>query len=565
LLAALPEGAEQNSFQVQDRRWEPGLYCGQAPTPPQLVGASAVADPHLTTFDGARYDLMDLGEFVAVRDPQGGLEVQDRTQPYDHATSGITAVAIGTGDHRITVTTGGIHDSTWMVRLDGTVTTANRFPAGDVSVTVGTAPAGAGADATAGQTLTAVWPDGSTVRVTGCCGMWLDVRLPPQRAARMVGLLGNGDGNIADDLRLPDGTRAAGPDETYAHAWYVTDKTSLFDYDAGKTTESYRGPLPPLPPVPTDAQRQQCADALGATANGADLQDCAYDVAATSDAGMVGQYVTAVAVRAASGTGAPVAASTASTAPSSSSVPAATGVATAPGPQAGNTPWLTLTGSVVNDNSIPFGAQPPAPVTGSIQLPKDTVLVVKAARCLPKADVQVSVSVHGDPGNSPSTTVYACDPSHFESYDATAHATVTDGEVYVMITTAGTYDLKVFTYYGTAIQVSVAFYADPTPTVVSTQDIAAKGYTGTLSGIGDTVVATVVSRNGGAWKLTGGGTLCRAFSSAFRLAEPGPTNIGADCWHSPGPTIGIPITSGTPYLIFSRDAGSQQISLVPAS
>src|SRR5262249_39343922 len=78
---------------------------------PHMVG-----DPHITTVDGLTYDFQSAGEFVALRDSLGTLEIQTRQTPVAtngpgsaaNNTTGLstcvsvnTAVAVRVGTHRV--------------------------------------------------------------------------------------------------------------------------------------------------------------------------------------------------------------------------------------------------------------------------------------------------------------------------------------------------------------------------------------------------------------------------------------------------------------------------------
>src|SRR5262249_42231633 len=118
-----------------------------------------------------------------------------------------------------------------------------------------------------------------------------------------VGLLGPITPGGMGVPALPDGSQLpAAPDKPtrnsilygrFADAWRVTDASTLFDYDAGKTTASFTDRN-----FPTDVQLA-ALDSLPASATGPaaaacapitdpDLNaDCEFDVAATGDAGFV--------------------------------------------------------------------------------------------------------------------------------------------------------------------------------------------------------------------------------------------------------------------------------------
>jgi hypothetical protein len=65
-------------------------------------------------------------------------------------------------------------------------------------------------------------------------------------AGSVRGLLGNADGDVANDLAMPDGTVLTQPVDfdtlysTYADAWRITEPLALFDRAAGETTADYQ-------------------------------------------------------------------------------------------------------------------------------------------------------------------------------------------------------------------------------------------------------------------------------------------------------------------------------------
>ena len=131
--------------------------------------------------------------------------------------------------------------------------------------------------------------------------MSIRLRQPAEQGIGLVGRSAPGFGVP----RLPDGTALPKPfdrHETYAllyerfaDAWRVTDATTLFDYESGRTTASYTiaelsdaskvATFQDLDPAKVDAgPRGLCCRDRSST-----LRDqCAYDVAVTGDAGYVG-------------------------------------------------------------------------------------------------------------------------------------------------------------------------------------------------------------------------------------------------------------------------------------
>lgn len=572
MLFSFAAQPDKPSATVTALPWDPNKYC-HADNPPtdRAVGGSANGDPHVITYNGLHYDFMTYGEFLTSTDPAGGFTVQERHVQAGFGTA-ISAVAVGDGTHRITLTAQQIAGTAPItVEVDGQVTTATTLTTGGLSLTD---------DSTDDEpSWTIGWPDGSAVNARWADGFFLTVVPAAARRPHLQGLLGTPATTFLADLSLPDGTRAD-PTDGYAGfvaAYRVTSGTTLFDYEPGQSPDSFARPPATVPSVitPTAQVLAGCRSGLPDQATASEIEDCAYDI--TSLGGQaVARYTRAYADvtdrRAGQIVDRPDRSPASPIVVGSAAVPSASGtdtsqvpapglIATAPSAQAGGTPWLTLAGTIQDWDAAGFGRPEPA-LTGSIQLPKDTVLVIKT-QCQPTAYLSVKVALHDGSYDPPSITPFVCDPHFQPSNDA--HDTTANGEHEVMITTAGVYDLKVTTNSPTAFRTAVSFYADPTPTVLPLPNLQSKGFSGTLSGIGDTVLATVKTDQGASWKLTGGGTLCRAFNYAFVETDRGPTDIGADCWHNPDPQVGIGPGGPVPYLIFSTDPGSQQISLVPVS
>src|SRR5262249_7813779 len=119
-------------------------------------------DPHLLTFDGQRYDLQAVGEFVAARAAGTGFQVQVRQQPFpgSRLVAVNTAIAMDVAGDRVQVDLSG---STFTIEVGGRPSAA---PA--------TLPHG-GALALSAEALrpvlTVTWPDGSSAKVTAI-GSW---------------------------------------------------------------------------------------------------------------------------------------------------------------------------------------------------------------------------------------------------------------------------------------------------------------------------------------------------------------------------------------------------------
>ncbi|MEO6349985.1 MAG: hypothetical protein ABIP53_04975, partial [Candidatus Limnocylindrales bacterium] len=217
---------------------------GPGSLPPCPRGcAGSDGDPHLRTVDNVRYDLQSAGEQVLLRSPDQSIEIQARQEPRgaigDTDISTNTAVAARVNGHRVAVytSTDGL-----VVRVDGSVTElATPMDLGSGGRVVRYS-SGVEVDFADGSRLFAV------AMRSSCC---LNIVVAPSDALRKdgVGLLGNVAAGVMPVPALPDGTRLPRVEtaqdrfvalyETLAPAWLVTDATTLFDYEEGKTTSSY--------------------------------------------------------------------------------------------------------------------------------------------------------------------------------------------------------------------------------------------------------------------------------------------------------------------------------------
>ena len=280
MIFSFAASADGSSAAVTSTKWDPNRYCVRKHKKLNF-GGSSNGDPHIRTFDGLAYDFMPIGEFVATSDPRGGLMVQERHQAAGFGTS-ISAVAVGVGHRRVTLTA---HDfssaAVIVVRLDGEIVTGGQFEVDSVRVRQ------------TAEKWSFSWPDGSEVTADWQGEFFLRVSLPPERAQRAMGLLGSGDGNFLNDLSLPSGRRAILGDDPvtgFDGAWLVDQASSLFDYEAGETTQTFRKAPPRRAAKPEQADVDRCAHALGAAATSDEVHSCAYDVTATGDQRFVDKY-----------------------------------------------------------------------------------------------------------------------------------------------------------------------------------------------------------------------------------------------------------------------------------
>jgi hypothetical protein len=244
-------------------------------------GGGTVGDPHITTFDGRRYDFQAVGEFIAARDPSGGFEIQVRQQPYGNSrvVSVNTAIAMDVEGDRIQLTLSG---SGLTVFAGG-----SSYSSGQVSLR-----RGGFVDVLSGRTATVAWPDGSLASVTATASFALDLWVEPaaSRQGRLEGLLGNSSGSTKGTPSF----KALYP--AFADSWRVDMSSSLFAYAPGTTTATFTDrSLPEAAASAAGLPGRAAAEALCRQmqmTSSASLADCILDVAST------GQPAFALAARA---------------------------------------------------------------------------------------------------------------------------------------------------------------------------------------------------------------------------------------------------------------------------
>lgn len=283
-----------------------------------------VGDPHIRTVDGKSYDFQAVGEFILLRDREYGLEIQARqtpvatASPIPDAHSGLTAsvsvntaVAARVGSHQISYQPMGVQaNSPLQFFLDGKpakLSTAGiDLDGGRVSAFDANGEMGVRVDYAHGAVLTVaprLWH------------IWiLDVHVAHTQADE--GIMGS----IPEQTWLPTLPSGAtvGPMpeslheryitlyKTFADAWRVTDKSSLFVYARETSTETFTDrdwpaetppsvlkpqfqisglPLPVNIPVPEAEEicKGVTIDYLHA--------HCVFDVATTGDKGFAKAYL----------------------------------------------------------------------------------------------------------------------------------------------------------------------------------------------------------------------------------------------------------------------------------
>ena len=277
-------------------------------------------DPHLTTVDGRRYDFQGAGEFVTLRDADG-LEIQTRQSPIPTTffpgpgVDGLatcvslnTAVAARVGKHRVTYEpnlNGQPDPSGMQLRVDGVLKTLG--PAG-----LNLGGGGRIAKTSSAGGLEIDFPDETALSVTpgwwSTVGTWF-LNVDVHHTPALEGIMGAIPANSWLPA-LPDGSSMGpmpGPLHDhyielygkFANAWRVTDKTSLFDYAPGTSTDTFtikEWPLEKPPCVLPKMKPVEPASALVAERACRTITDenlhknCVFDVMVTGNIGFAKVY-----------------------------------------------------------------------------------------------------------------------------------------------------------------------------------------------------------------------------------------------------------------------------------
>lgn len=251
----------------------------------------AWGDIHVQTMDGAYYPFQAAGEFVASRSEAGDLVVQLRLEStgFSSYVSIATAVAVQVDTTRALVALG----------REPMLSVEEKAVALSVGEAVGLADGGRIERTEKGYEI--FWEDGSNLFVRVGSGH-LNAFLRPSltRQGTLSGLFGNFNGDSLDDidaLTVLVGASGGGMSPGVAavaqalmldddHAFRVEQKTSLFEYEPGQSTRTFRKPMPKrdatVAGLPVTWRRQARATCVAAGVVDPDLLEaCIVDVGYT--------------------------------------------------------------------------------------------------------------------------------------------------------------------------------------------------------------------------------------------------------------------------------------------
>ncbi len=279
-LLGLPERTHYGQIPLPDDCKPPGtdVECDVANC------ADSNGDPHLRTYDGKRYDFQAVGEFILSRQTSGTYQVQVRQEPVigSRLVAVNTAVAMQVGPDRVEIRQPG----TGLELLVG----------GEIKKWGNTGLAAGGVRIGARGTAVISWKNGprAFVRPIGRWGLHVTLEPTPEQLGRLEGLLGDFDGDSANDIK-PRGSGTPIKEPTFealypafADSWRIDAQSSLFTYDPGTATQNYTDRTFPEEEVKTDdLPSRGWAEAVCRTHGVTDaslLAGCITDVALTGQA-----------------------------------------------------------------------------------------------------------------------------------------------------------------------------------------------------------------------------------------------------------------------------------------
>lgn len=285
----------------------------------KVIGnASSWGDPHLTTFDGQKYDHHAIGEFVLTRSKDKHFEVQVREAPYGSGSSIAMniAAAMRVGNDRVAIYSQDFPDNNTQdpLRVNGKTISGEKQNL-----------SGGGFVARTGSGSYLVqWPSGEQVTVK-IFNKLVEVTPGVTEGDRgqLEGLLGNFNGNLSDDFMTRDGRVIEENKEAmniarsvlsnfdvsrwipipidplteafldsihrqFGDSWRISQTESLFDYPTGKNTDSFTNKSFPngfkilrmLAPQAVQLAEETCRKAEVPSER---LEGCLFDVAASGD------------------------------------------------------------------------------------------------------------------------------------------------------------------------------------------------------------------------------------------------------------------------------------------
>lgn len=296
-------------------------------SPGAKTKGTSYGDPHMITFDGLKYSFQTVGEFVLVKSIASNFEVQSRQGAMGPSISMNTAVAIRVGSNRVALYAKNLpdDDSSTPLRVNGKPT---RLENGSLELPGGGMVQGSGSY----YLITA--PTGEQIGVSFTGNGRMDITpYIESGSGRYVGLLGNADGSPDNDLQTRSGKKLMTKQNStygvlsqalqntlpvpvplgqaekvffevmyreFGDSWRIRQADSLFDYAAGRDTQSYTNrsfpasflSLNSFMPLQLREAEKICRQA---GVESELMEGCLFDVANTGDASFAKSAANALA------------------------------------------------------------------------------------------------------------------------------------------------------------------------------------------------------------------------------------------------------------------------------
>lgn len=281
----------------------------------QLTKGTSYGDPHMITFDGFKYSFQTVGEFTLVKSTNGNFEVQARQGSISNSVSMNTAVAMKIGNSRVALYAKNLPDSdtSTPLRVDGKPT---KLENGTLEL-----PGGGTIQGNSSYYLITA-PTGEQIGVKMGNGRMDITPYISGESGQYIGLLGNANGDPADDLQTRSGKVIPTKENStyglisealsnllpvpaplsqaekiffdivykeFGDSWRISQAESLFNYPPGKDTGTFTNRSFPnsylslnslLPP-----QIRKAEEICRQAGVESELMDgCIFDVANTGDA-----------------------------------------------------------------------------------------------------------------------------------------------------------------------------------------------------------------------------------------------------------------------------------------
>ncbi|MFD2570224.1 VWD domain-containing protein [Spirosoma soli] len=248
----------------------------------------STGDPHFATYDNATYAFRGAGEFTVTKSTTDKFEVQARQQELkslssDGSVSFTTGLAINTGNDVVSIyPPNQIYVNKTLIGISKTDQGLSN--GGQLNRYVD--------PYTGRNTVTVKTGQGDNVRII-LYDTSIDyyVRPSASRSGKLIGLMGNFDGNNKNDVALPNGTAVvtdyANLYPAYANGWRIDPVASNFVYLNGQTSATFTDSSFPKKDVTISSSQRSQAEQACRTKGVTDptiLEECITDVAVTGNA-----------------------------------------------------------------------------------------------------------------------------------------------------------------------------------------------------------------------------------------------------------------------------------------